>query len=122
MEHYCGVFRKEDVLREGLAKVRELEQRLQQARLKDHSKVFNTARIEALELENLMDVALATIISALARTESRGAHSRIDYPQRDDKHWMKHSLYFKEGGRLDYKPVRVQPLTVEPFPPKERVY
>ena len=122
MEHYCGVFRKEDVLREGLAKVRELEQRLQQARLKDHSKVFNTARIEALELENLMDVALATISSALARTESRGAHSRIDYPQRDDQHWMKHSLYFKEGGRLDYKPVRVQPLTVEPFPPKERVY
>ena len=122
MEHYCGVFRKEEVLKEGVEKVQELGARLQDACLKDHSKVFNTARIEALELENLMDVAMATISSALARHESRGAHSRIDYPDRDDKHWMKHSLYFKEGNRLDYKPVRVQPLTVEPFPPKVRVY
>jgi succinate dehydrogenase / fumarate reductase flavoprotein subunit len=122
MEHYCGVFRTEDVLREGVSKVRELERRLQDVDLKDHSRVFNTARIEALELENLMDVALAAVTSALARQESRGAHSRIDYPQRDDEHWLKHSLYFRDGGGLDYKPVRMKPRTVEPFPPKPRVY
>ena len=122
MEHYCGVFRTEEVLQEGVEKVRELEQRLQHVGLSDHSRVFNTARIEALELENLMDVALAAVTSALARRESRGAHSRIDYPQRDDEHWLKHSLYSKDGGTLDYKPVRLKPLTVEPFPPKARVY
>ncbi len=122
MEHYCGVFRSEEVLAEGLAKVRELRQRLQAVTLRDHSRVFNTARIEALELENLMDVGLAAVHSALARKESRGAHSRIDYPQRDDTHWLRHSLFFLEGEQLDYKPVRMKPLTVEPFPPKERVY
>lgn len=122
MEHYCGVFRTEDVLREGLEKVRQIERRLPDARLQDHSKVFNTARIEAFELENLVDAGLATVTAALARHESRGAHSRIDYPARDDVNWLRHSLYFKEGGRLDYKPVRLQPLTVEPFPPKARVY
>ncbi len=122
MEEYCGVFRTEEVLRQGVEKVRELEDRLQQVTLKDHSRVFNTARIEALELENLMDVALAAVTSALARQESRGAHSRIDYPQRDDERWLKHSLFFKEGRQLDYKPVRMKPLSVEPFPPKERVY
>ncbi len=122
MEEYCGVFRTEEVLRQGVAKVQTLEERLQQVTLKDHSKVFNTARIEALELENLMDVALAAVTSALARQESRGAHSRIDYPQRDDERWLKHSLFFKAGRQLDYKPVRMKPLSVEPFPPKERVY
>lgn len=75
-----------------------------------------------MELENLVDVALATVSSALARHESRGAHSRIDYPERDDIHWLKHTLYFKEGGRLDYKPVRMKPLSVDSFPPKPRVY
>ncbi len=122
METYCGVFRSEEVLREGLEKVLQLEQRLQDVRIRDHSKIFNTARIEAMELENLMDIALATVTSALGRQESRGAHSRIDYPDRDDVRWLKHSLYFKEGQRLDYKPVTLKPLTVESFPPKERVY
>ncbi|MDR2877769.1 MAG: succinate dehydrogenase flavoprotein subunit [Chromatiales bacterium] len=122
MEHYCGVFRLEEVLREGVDKVLELEQRLEHVSLSDHSRVFNTARLQALELENLMDIALATITCALARQESRGAHTRVDYPERDDERWMKHSLYFKEGQRLDYKPVRMTPRTVEPFPPKPRVY
>lgn len=122
MEDYCGVFRTQEVLDEGVKRVLELEERLKNATLRDHSKVFNTARVEALELENLMEVSIASVVSAAARKESRGAHSRLDYPKRDDENWLKHTLCFKEKQRLDYKPVRMKPLTVEPFPPKERVY
>jgi succinate dehydrogenase / fumarate reductase flavoprotein subunit len=122
MEDYCGVYRDHDTLTTGVEKVREIAARLPNARLSDHSKVFNTARIEALELENLMDVALATIVSAQARTESRGAHSRVDYPERDDEKWMKHTLFFLDEQKLDYKPVHLTPLTVDPFPPKARTY
>jgi succinate dehydrogenase / fumarate reductase flavoprotein subunit len=121
MEDYCSVFRTEEVLTEGVKKVKGLIARMENARLRDHSKVFNTARIEALELENLMILGLATVESALARKESRGAHSRVDYPERDDERWMKHSLYF-EDGRVEYKPVRTKPLSVDSFPPKPRVY
>ena len=122
MEEHCGVFRTQELLDEGIKKVMKLVERLQRATLRDHSKIFNTARIEALELENLMDIALATVHSAAARHEARGAHSRLDYPKRDDRNWLKHTLYSRDGNKLDYKPVRMKPLTVEPFPPKERVY
>jgi succinate dehydrogenase / fumarate reductase flavoprotein subunit len=122
MEDYCGVYREESVLAEGLARVKALNARMADLSLKDQSRIFNTARIEAFELENLMALALATVTSALSRKESRGAHSRMDYPERDDEHWLKHSLYYAEGRRMDYKPVRMKPLSVASFPPKPRVY
>ncbi len=122
MERYCGVFRTQDVLDEGVRRVREIRERLAHAGLRDQSRVFNTARIEALELENLVEVGLATVVSAAARHESRGAHSRVDYPERDDSRWLKHTLYLREGETIDYKPVRMKPLTVDSFPPIARVY
>ena len=122
MEEHCGVFRTGDSMQVGVDKMLALRERLAHAVLHDQSKIFNTARIEALELENMLETALASIVSACARAESRGAHSRVDFPARDDDNWLKHSLYFLAGTRLDYKPVRLKPLTVDSFPPLPRVY
>ena len=126
MQDHCGVYRTASVLQEGLEKLAVVEARLPNAVISDHSKMFNTARLEALELENLMLIARATLVSALARTESRGAHSREDYPQRDDEHWLRHTLYSRsidtQQDQLDYKPVRLKPLTVKTFQPMERTY
>ena len=129
MQNHCGVFRFADKLKEGVAKILEVQKDAQRTEIKDKSKVFNTARIEALELDNLVEVAVATMISAEARKESRGAHVRDDAPDtpeqpngRDDTNWLKHTLWFKEGNRLDYKSVKLTPLTVPTIELKKRAY
>ncbi len=122
MQAHCGVFRFADMLKEGVTKISKIAERSDHTEIKDKSRVFNTARVEALELTNLAEVALAAMVSAEARNESRGAHARNDYSIRDDNNWLKHTLYFSEGRRLDYKPVRLKPLTVESFPPEARTY
>jgi succinate dehydrogenase / fumarate reductase flavoprotein subunit len=122
MQAHCGVLRNQQLLSEGVAKVAELGERVQRIAIKDKSKTFNTARVEALELDNLIETAKATIVSAEARRESRGAQARSDYPARDDVAWLKHTLWYRDGNRLDYKPVNLKPLSVDAFPPKTRTY
>ena len=122
MQAHCGVFRFPDMLAAGVGKMREIASRVGQVGIEDKSKVFNTARVEALELENLVDAAMATIVSAEARKESRGAQARADFPERDDKNWLKHTLWYKQGNRLEYKPVHLKPMSVETFEPKVRTY
>ncbi|RFC32948.1 MAG: succinate dehydrogenase subunit A [Candidatus Nitrotoga sp. MKT] len=122
MQNHCGVFRFPDLLTQGVEMIRTVAERVKNTMINDQSRVFNTACVEALELDNLIEVAQATMVSAAARQESRGGHARDDFPERDDDHWLKHSLYFSEGQKLDYKPVRLKPLSVESFPLKARVY
>jgi succinate dehydrogenase / fumarate reductase flavoprotein subunit len=129
MQLHAGVFRTQASLDAGVLKIAEIAERVKNITLKDKSKVFNTARIEALEVDNLIEAALATIVSAAARRESRGAHTVDDYADtaefpngRNDAEWLKHTLWYAEGNRLDYKPVKLQPLTAESIPPKVRTF
>ncbi len=129
MQLHAGVFRTQATLDEGVAKIAALRKRVNNINLKDKSKVFNTARIEALEVENLIESAEATIVSAAGRRESRGAHSVDDYGDspahpngRNDSEWHKHTLWHSDGNRLTYKPVQMKPLTVDSVPLKTRTF
>jgi len=122
MQNYFGVFRRGDFMREGIQKLAELRLRIANISLADKSNAFNTARIEALELENLFEVAEATAIAAEGRTESRGAHARDDFQERDDERWLCHSLYFPGTNTISKRAVNFSPKTVEKFEPKVRTY
>jgi len=122
MQDHCGVFRFPELLENGLSEIQNLRKKTNNLEIKDKSKVFNTARTEALEISNLIEVAEATMNAALTRQESRGAHSRFDFPNRDDQNWLKHSLYNPIEKTMSFRPVNLKPLTVESFPLKERVY
>jgi succinate dehydrogenase / fumarate reductase flavoprotein subunit len=132
MQLHAGVFRTQASMDEGVAKIAALRERVNAIGLKDTSKVFNTARIEALEVENLIESAQATMVSAAARKECRGAHTVNDYERpvddpvtpmgRNDAEWMKHTLWHSASNSLTYKPVKLTPLTVESVPPKVRTF
>jgi len=129
MQQHAGVFRTQAIMDEGVAKIAAMRLRVAAIGLKDKSKIFNTARIEALEVDNLIEAAQATIVSAAARKESRGAHSVDDFGDtaehpngRNDAEWHKHTLWYSEGNRLAYKPVQMTPLTVESVPMKTRTF
>jgi len=132
MQQHAGVFRTQASMDEGVGKVQQLAERSWSMHLADKSRIFNTARVEALEVDNLIESALATMVSAAARRECRGAHTVYDYERpiddpvapngRNDAEWMKHTLWFAEGNRLAYKPVNLKPMTVESIPPKVRTF
>jgi succinate dehydrogenase / fumarate reductase, flavoprotein subunit len=132
MQTHASVFRTQALMDEGVKQIAAIRERVAAIGLQDKSKVFNTARIEALEVENLIECAQATIVSAAARKECRGAHTVSEYERpaddpvaplgRDDKNWMKHTLWHSQGSRLTYKPVHLKPLTVESVPPKVRTF
>jgi succinate dehydrogenase / fumarate reductase flavoprotein subunit len=122
MQNYFGVFRKGEFMQDGIKKLEALRERIKNVHLVDKSNAFNTARIEALELENLFEVAEATAISAEARDESRGAHARDDFRERVDENWLCHSIYFPEDKRVGKRAVNFKPKTVDTFEPKIRTY
>ncbi|MEM8660044.1 MAG: succinate dehydrogenase flavoprotein subunit [Pseudomonadota bacterium] len=122
MQNHFGVFRNGEFMQEGIVKLEELRGRIENAELSDKSHAFNTARIEALELHNLFEVAEATAVAAEARNESRGAHAREDCQTRDDVNWLCHSMYYPDDKRVGKRAVNFKPKTVDTFQPKERHY
>jgi succinate dehydrogenase / fumarate reductase flavoprotein subunit len=132
MQTHAAVFRTQATMDEGVVKIADIRERVNAMALTDTSKVFNTARIEALEVENLIECAQATMVSAAARKECRGAHTVSDYERpaddpfaplgRDDANWMKHTLWHSDTNSLSYKPVNLKPLTVDSVPPKVRTF
>ena len=122
MQNHFGVFRRGDYMQEGIKKLGDLRPRIENAHLKDKSGAFNTARIELLELQNLLEVAEATAIPAEVRNESRGAHAREDFQERDDENWLCHSMYYPTDKRVGKRAVSFEPKTVDTFQPKVRTY
>ena len=122
MQNYFGVFRRGDFMEKGVSALEEIREKIDNLHLQDKSAAFNTNRVEAIELQNLFEVAEATAISSLQRTESRGAHAREDFPDRDDQNWLCHSLYDPTTKVLGKRHVNFEPMQVEAFPPKVRTY
>ncbi|WP_415898560.1 succinate dehydrogenase flavoprotein subunit [Neptuniibacter sp. QD48_11] len=122
MQLYFGVFRDGESMQTGLELLKGIREKINNLHLEDKSQAFNTARIEALELENLFEVAEATAIAAEVRKESRGAHARNDFTERDDENWLCHSVYFPEDKTIGKRAVNFAPKTVDAFPPKVRTY
>jgi len=122
MQNYFGVFRRGDYMEKGVAALQEIREKVSNLHLKDKSMAFNTSRVEALELQNLFEVAEATAIASFQRTESRGAHARDDFKERDDENWLCHSLYDPIQKTLSKRDVNFAPAQVDTFEPKVRTY
>ena len=122
MQNHFGVYRNEKLMKEGVEKLEDVTERTKNIHLIDKSNQFNSERVEVLEYFNLLEIANATAYSAIDRKESRGAHAREDYPDRDDKNWLCHSLFFKNNNLVSKRDVNLSPKTVDAFKPKARVY